>query len=195
MHSRVTDWGKKETQSKPSVNYFPWLLAPSPPNWRKVYCYRTVRDGSGYQNRWIIGKVPRGGKLIFKPKINIVNFGPLYKALKRAFRKKCSFVQFSTWIRAGPKRKVVLEKVEGGDWGVKVLNLLLSSIFFDLKTDKKQFSLDNDSLWNLLPSRELWILHAKEEKYCPISLSPAHNSPSSLSLWSQLSCKIQMSSI
>ena len=56
-------------------------------------------------------KSSKGGEAIFKPKIYIANFGPLYKALKRAFRKKCSFVQFSTWIRAGPKRKVVLEKV------------------------------------------------------------------------------------
>ena len=53
----------------------------------------------------------KSSKLIFNPKIFIANFGPLHKALKRAFRKKCSFVQFSTWIRAGPKRKVVLEKV------------------------------------------------------------------------------------
>ena len=62
--------------------------------------------------------------------------------------------------------------------------------------DKQHFTLDNDSQLNLLPNRELWILHAKEEKYCPILLSPAHNSPcpSSLSLWSQVSCKIQMSS-
>ena len=86
-------------------------------------------------------KSSKGGKLSFKPKIYIANFGPLYKALKRAFWKKCSFVQFSTWIRAGPKRKVVLEKVEGGDWGVKVLNLLLLSIFYDLKTDKKNILL------------------------------------------------------
>ena len=56
-------------------------------------------------------KSSKGGKLIFKPKIYIANFGPSYKALKRAFRKKCSFVQFSTWIRTGPKRKVVLKKV------------------------------------------------------------------------------------
>ena len=53
----------------------------------------------------------QGGWVIVDPKIYIANFGPLYKALKTAFRKKCSFVQFSTWIRAGPKRKVVLEKV------------------------------------------------------------------------------------
>ena len=56
-------------------------------------------------------KSREGGEVILNPEIYIANFGPLYKALKRAFRKKCSFVQFSTWIRAGPKRKVVLEKV------------------------------------------------------------------------------------
>ena len=40
-------------------------------------CGEWVRDGSNYQIRWIFEKVPKGGGVIFNPKIYIAKFGPL----------------------------------------------------------------------------------------------------------------------
>ena len=34
-----------------------------------------VREGSRYQNKWIFGKVPKGGGVIFNPNIYIADFG------------------------------------------------------------------------------------------------------------------------
>ena len=38
------------------------------------------RDGLGYQNGWIFGKVLKGGQVIFNPKNYIKDFGPLHRA-------------------------------------------------------------------------------------------------------------------
>ena len=48
-------------------------------------------DGWGYQNGWIFGNSFRGGGGggICNPKIYFADFGPLYWALERAFRKNC----------------------------------------------------------------------------------------------------------
>ena len=55
------------------------------------------RDGSGYQNRWFFGKVPKGRGVIFNPKDHNADFGSLNRACNRAFlRKKCNMI-FQKW--------------------------------------------------------------------------------------------------
>ena len=41
----------------------------------------SLRDAFPFQNGWIFGKVPKGGGVIFNPKIYIAKFGPLSRAI------------------------------------------------------------------------------------------------------------------
>ena len=47
----------------------------------KIDSVSDIRDVSCCQNGWIFGKVPKGGGVIFNPKIYIAKFGPLSRAI------------------------------------------------------------------------------------------------------------------
>ena len=62
-----------------------------------------LREGSGYQNGWIFGKVPKGGRgVILKPKIYIAEFGPSYRFFSDVLRKYCN-IFFWKWGGRGFK--------------------------------------------------------------------------------------------
>ena len=50
-------------------------------------CRVVLRDGSLYQIGWIFGKVPKGGEVIFNPKIHIADFEPLKRFFGHCLKK------------------------------------------------------------------------------------------------------------
>ena len=58
-----------------------WPRQGSSDHGDKVLSEIIIRDGSGYQTRWNFWKLPKGGEVIFNPKIYVADFGTFNRAL------------------------------------------------------------------------------------------------------------------
>ena len=83
-------WFQKQDQFGPrKVREMKWTVwfAFKTNKTRGKLC-KSLRDGSGYQNGWIFGKLPRGTRVIFNPENYFADFGPLYSFFSSEISEK-----------------------------------------------------------------------------------------------------------